>query len=163
MIPATVDEVTVLRENVIKGDLEHLRHPENIPGGKSAKKADRESLFDFDVSENPEAKSTKRPRIQIQPLDGEEKLPIEEAAEYRFKLVNEDTGEAQVDLEDVWVWVFSSRGWSTRTVAEHVEDGVYKIELTLPMSGMYQMIVASQTLNVRFEDTFPVVLRAAKE
>jgi len=120
------------------------------------------NCFDFAVSVNPKAETVKPLRISIEPLDGDEKLPVGEAAAVRFKLIDQDADEAKIGLEDVWVWVFSSRGWSTRTVAEHVEDGVYRIELTLPRSGTYNMIIASRTLGIRFEDTFPAILRAVE-
>ncbi len=118
--------------------------------------------FDFEVSVDPTDETVKPLRISIEPLDGEEKLPVGEAAELLFKLIDRESGEAQVGLDDLWVWVFSSRGWSTRTVAEPVEDGVYRIELTLPRSGTYNMIIASETLGIRFEDTFPAMLRAVQ-
>jgi len=121
------------------------------------------NCFDFDVRVNPAVKRDKAPRISIEPLSGAEKLPVGETTELRFNLVDKDTGESKVGLEDISVWVFSSRGWSTRVVAEQVSDGegAYRIGLTLPAAGTYQMIIASPTLRVRFEDTFPAFLRAA--
>ena len=120
------------------------------------------NCFDFAVSVDPTSETVKPLRISIEPLNGDEKLPVGEAVEVRFKLIDRDADEAKVGLEDVWVWVFSSRGWSTRLVAGHVEDGVYRIELTLPRSGTYNMIIASKTLGIRFEDTFPAMLRAVQ-
>ena len=114
------------------------------------------------MSVNPMDETVKPLRISIEPLEGEEKLPVGEATELLFKLIDQDSGEAQVGLDDLWVWVFSSRGWSTRRVAEPLEDGVYRIELTLPRSGSYNMIIASATLGVRFEDNFPAMLRAVQ-
>jgi hypothetical protein len=119
--------------------------------------------FDFDVSTNPAVKTNKPPRVRIELLDGVDELTAGETAEIRFELVDRDTDEVKVGLADVWVWVFTSRGWSARTVAEPLEDGSYKIDLTVPAPGSYQMIIASQTLNVAFEHSYPAFLRASEE
>jgi lipoprotein-releasing system permease protein len=67
----TVDEVTVLRENVIKGDLVHLQQPRKIPGADGQAKtkggqSEREAL------ENARQKAAKSTASAPDPSDGEE-------------------------------------------------------------------------------------------
>jgi len=118
------------------------------------------NCFDFTVSPNPKRQTDRPLRIAIEPLTGDDHLPVAEPTAVRFKLIDQNSGRPQMGLEDLWVWVFSSRGWSTQVVDEPLDDGVYQIHLTLPVKGTYQMIIASRTLKTRFEDTYPAVLHA---
>ncbi|MDH3496505.1 MAG: YncE family protein [Gemmatimonadota bacterium] len=118
------------------------------------------NCFDFQVAKNPEVKRETKPRLRITQVPAATTLPVGEATELRFRLADYYTDEPRGELTDLWVWVFSSRGWSQRELARYVEDGIYAVDLTLPRSGPYNLIVATKTLSLAFEDTFPLVIRA---
>ncbi len=120
------------------------------------------NCFDFSVAENPVIEMERKLRLRLSQEPAERALPVGEEAELRFRLAHHDSDEPVVGLEDLWVWVFSSRGWSSRKLATHVADGVYRVDLTLPRYGSYNLIVATQTLDLGFEDTFPLVVRAVE-
>jgi hypothetical protein len=121
------------------------------------------NCFDFQVQENPDVEMETKLRLRITQVPEATALPAGETAELRFRLADHYTDEPQSELEDLWVWVFSSRGWSQRVLATHVQDGVYRVELTLPRTGPYSLIIATHTLGLSFEDTFPLVIRAVDD
>ena len=110
----------------------------------------------FTVEKDPGRKSGKPPQLKLEPLWTAGQLLPGDTVPLRFRLSDGDTHEVRSGVGDLLVLLSSPTGWSERSLASEVEDGVYQVRSRLPASGAYYMMVASRALRVRWQDQAPV-------
>lgn len=118
--------------------------------------------FDIAVAESPEGHSRREAAVSVEPLFNEEVIPVGQSFKIRFRVVSRVTGRPRDDLQEVGVLTFLAPGvWQERSWSRPV-GGAYEVSFTPPQEGVYYINFSFPSLNLDFNQTPPLVLRAEK-
>ena len=97
------------------------------------------------------------PRLEHKPIHAGDEL------EMSFRLTNPGTHEPHSHLKDVQALAFLAPGiWQKRVLAEAGEDGVYRVKLTVPETGIYYVFLESDSLKLKLNASRPLIFEAVK-
>jgi hypothetical protein len=121
------------------------------------------NCFSATVAENPTTRKPAGVTISFHPLAKENVVRVGENYTFRFKVVDTISNQPKPNLEDLGVLVFLAPGiWQQRETAKAVGDGVYEISFVPPQAGVYYVYFQVPSLQVAYNQTFPVTLQAVK-
>ena len=121
------------------------------------------TCFEIHVAENPNAPKQLESSFKIEPVTKEALARVGERFSYRFKVVDFKTGAAKAGLNDLSVLVFLAPGiWQQRELAKSLDDGVYETSFVPPSEGVYYVYFQSLSLGMRYNQSTPLTIQAAK-
>jgi hypothetical protein len=116
--------------------------------------------FNLTVAENPDL-AQPLAAIKIVPVTKETSLKVGEPFNLRFKVMDANSNQPKVNIEDVGVLVFLSPGiWQQREAAKPAASGEYEINFVPPEPGVYYVFFQSLSLGFRFSQIPPLTLQA---
>jgi hypothetical protein len=119
--------------------------------------------FDIAVNESPEGHSRREATVRFEPLVNDSVIPVGQSYKLRFKVVGSTTGQPRDDLKDVGVLTFLAPGiWQERSWSRPVGGGAYEVSFTPPHEGIYYIYFNCPSLNLDFNQSPYLVLRAEK-
>lgn len=119
--------------------------------------------FDIAVAENPERRSQREVAVKIEPLVNESVIPVGQSYKLRFRVVGSSNGQPRDDLKDVGVLTFLAPGvWQERFWSRPVGGGIYEVSFTPPHAGVYYIYFNCPSLNLDFNQSPYLILRAEK-
>jgi hypothetical protein len=122
------------------------------------------NCFNFTVAENPGLAQPGSAAIKIVPVMKETNLRVGERYDLRFKVVDSDSNQPKVNIEDMGVLVFLAPGvWQQREAAKSVGRGEYEISFVPPQPGVYYVFFQSLSLGFRFSQLPPLTLQALEK
>jgi hypothetical protein len=122
------------------------------------------SCFNFTVAENSELGQAKPAAIKIVPVMKETNLRVGERFNLRFKVIDANSNQAKVKIEDLGVLVFLAPGiWQQREAARSAGNGEYEISFVPPQPGVYYVFFQSLSLGFRFSQLPPLTLQALEK
>ena len=100
----------------------------------------------------------------LEAVDPEAVLPLGEAVEYRFRLLDPESGEALVGRRDVGILSYNLKSTEQqRSPAEPMPDGSYKVALRLRVPGTYQVWVRCPSANMDYMSLNPLKVAVRAE
>ncbi len=120
------------------------------------------NCFDFTVAPNPELSRNENPPPNIEPLNLSAIGKSLEKVRLTFKLTDPRTSKPVDELKDLNALIFAPGVWQTRQSAEHVGGGVYAIEFTPPMPGIYYVHLACFSREMNYTQVQAVTVIEAK-
>ncbi len=122
------------------------------------------NCFDFTVAENPALPKQTATAIKIVPLMKDTNLRVGEPYNLRFKVIDANSNQPKVNLEDMGVLVFLAPGiWQQREAAKPSGDGVYEMNFVPPQPGVYYVFFQSPSLGFRFNQLPPLILQTMEK
>jgi YVTN family beta-propeller protein len=122
------------------------------------------NCFDATVADNPVLPKVAGVPITIEPVLRETTARVGETYSLRFKVIDKNSNQPKLNLEDVGVLVFLAPGiWQQREWAKTVGNGVYEITFVPPQSGVYYVYFQCPSLDVRFNQITPLTLQVIKK
>jgi YVTN family beta-propeller protein len=120
--------------------------------------------FDLTVLADPAAKRARDEHaVTIEPMLEQKPIHAGDELEMRFRLTNPGTHQPHSKLKDVQALAFLAPGiWQKRIVAEAAEDGVYRVKLTVPETGIYYVFLESESLQLKLNASRPLIFEAVK-
>jgi DNA-binding beta-propeller fold protein YncE len=121
------------------------------------------NCFSTTVAEDAAARKPAVAALAFQPLAKDKVARVGEAYTLRFKVVDTISNQPKTNLEDLGVLVFLAPGiWQHRETAKAVGNGIYEIAFVPPRDGVYYIYFQVPSLNVAYNQTFPLTLQAMK-
>jgi len=109
------------------------------------------ACFELVVAGAPWEEKASQVKLEIDSLTRDEDLSYGRGSKIRFRLQNSKDKVPVRDLEDLQVLGMNHSGsWQVRKWAKSVGDGVFEVEMVFPKKGKYRVLVASQTLGIKF-------------
>ena len=122
------------------------------------------NCFDFTVAENPALAKPTTASIRIVPVAQETGPRVGERYNLRFRVVDANSNQPKLDLEDMGVLVFLAPGiWQQREAATAAGNGVYEMSFVPPQPGVYYVFFQSPSLGLRFNQLPPLTLQALEK
>ncbi|HEV7474929.1 MAG TPA: hypothetical protein VGN90_12830, partial [Pyrinomonadaceae bacterium] len=122
------------------------------------------NCFDFTVAENPALPRPATVVFKIEPLPQEQRLLVGKQFDLRFKVIDEHSGQAKVNLQDLEVLVFLAPGiWQQRYTVKPAADGVYDLSFVPPQAGVYYVYFQSPSLGFQYNQVSPLTLQAVEK
>ena len=122
------------------------------------------NCFDFTVAENPALPKPTPAAIKIVPVMKDTNLRVGERYNLRFKVIDANSNQPKVNLEDMGVLVFLAPGiWQQREAAKPAGDGVYEMSFVPPQPGVYYVFFQSPSLGFRYSQLPPLTLQAMEK
>jgi YVTN family beta-propeller protein len=122
------------------------------------------NCFDFTVVENPGLVQERLAAIKVVPLMKDTNLRVGERYSLRFKVIDTNSNQPQMNLEDMGVLVFLAPGiWQQREAAIAAGDGVYEMSFVPPQPGVYYVFFQSPSLGIRYNQLPPLTLQAMEK
>jgi hypothetical protein len=119
------------------------------------------NCFNLTVAENPALAQTTPAAIKVVSVLKETNLRVGERFNLRFKVVDANSNQAKVNIEDLGVLVFLAPGiWQQREAARPAGRGEYEISFVPPQPGVYYVFFQSLSLGFRFSQLPPLTLQA---
>jgi YVTN family beta-propeller protein len=120
--------------------------------------------FDLTVRPDPKVKEQIAARaVTIEPLLAQQAFHPGEEMEMSFRLTNPGTHEPHRGLRDLRALAFRTPGtWQKRVTAEAIEDGVYRVRLTVPEAGIYYVFLESDSLQLKVNASRPLIFEAVE-
>ncbi|HEX2060053.1 MAG TPA: hypothetical protein VHK90_04880 [Thermoanaerobaculia bacterium] len=79
----------------------------------------------------------------------------------KFRLSDAATKELHRNVRDVRALAFLAPGtWQKRVAAEPGEDGLYRVRVKVPESGIYYVFLESPSLDLQINKGRPVIFEA---
>jgi YVTN family beta-propeller protein len=120
--------------------------------------------FEAVADPNPLLKEEQKIALRIEHQSSELQLQVNQDFPLRFKLIETKTNKAKDGLKDVRVLTFLASGtWQRRDIAKSLGNGMYEVNLNLPESGFYRVLVESGSMGVRYQDLPGITVQAAEE
>jgi DNA-binding beta-propeller fold protein YncE len=124
------------------------------------------NCFTTTVAQDPVTVADQKPTaaaLAFQPLAKDNVARVGEAYTLRFKVLDTISNQPKTNLEDLGVLVFLAPGiWQHRETAKAVGNGIYEIAFVPPRDGVYYVYFQVPSLNVAYNQTFPLTLQAMK-
>jgi hypothetical protein len=121
------------------------------------------NCFTLTVGEGPERSKPTDAVLAFQPLSKETFARVNQTYTLRFKAIDTNSKQPAANLQDLGVLVFLAPGiWQTRETAKAVGDGIYEIAFVPPQAGVYYVYFQVPSLNVPYNQAFPLTLQAVK-
>jgi YVTN family beta-propeller protein len=121
------------------------------------------NCFDLTVAENPALPKTARV-LKIEPISNILNALAGESYKLRFKVTDAESNSAKANLTDVGVLVFLAPGvWQQRDLAKSLGDGIYEINFVPPQTGVYYVYFQCPSLDLKFNQTAPLIIQAIKK
>jgi hypothetical protein len=121
------------------------------------------NCFSTTIAENPAATKPTAVALAFELLV-KENIRVGEPYTLRFKVIDTSSHQPRKNLDDLGVLVFLAPGiWQQRGVAKAVGDGIYEIAFVPPQAGVYYVFFQVPSLNVAYNQTFPLTLQAIKQ
>ncbi|MBV9924314.1 MAG: beta-propeller fold lactonase family protein [Acidobacteria bacterium] len=118
--------------------------------------------FDIAVAESPEERRQRESAVRFEPLVDDDVMPVGRSYKLRFKVVG-SAGQPRDDLKDVGVMTFLAPGiWQERFWSKPVGGGVYEVSFTPPSEGVYYIYFNCPSLNLEYNQSPFLTLRAEK-
>jgi len=118
--------------------------------------------FSADASPNPLI-SQNLGRLAIEYLSEDRHVPAGATVPVNFRLIDPNSGEPKVGLNDVSVLTFRAPGTDrTQTLAEELGDGVYRAEVPFRRTGAYYVYVGIGSEHIGYNDLPYFTLVAAQ-
>ncbi|HYC89236.1 MAG TPA: hypothetical protein VEO54_08505 [Thermoanaerobaculia bacterium] len=120
--------------------------------------------FELTVAADPNAprKAVKR-AVKVEPLLEPKAVKAGEEVELRFRLSDPNTKELYRGVRDVRALAFLAPGtWQKRIAAQPDEEGLYRVRLTVPESGIYYVFLESPSLELPVNKGRPMIFEAIK-
>jgi DNA-binding beta-propeller fold protein YncE len=120
--------------------------------------------FELTVAEDPNAprKAVKR-AVKIEPLLEPREIRAGEEVEFKFRLSDPGTKELYRGVRDVRALAFLAPGtWQKRIAAQPDGEGIYRVRLTVPESGIYYVFLESPSLELPINKGRPMIFEVLK-
>jgi len=120
----------------------------------------------FETTADPNPKLKEAPPIALRIEHESHEKPVQAGEDFalRFKLIETKTNKVKDDLPDVRVLTFLASGaWQRRDIAKSIGNGRYEINLNLPETGVYIILVESGSMGVRYKDMPGLTLQAEEK
>jgi len=122
------------------------------------------NCFYTTVAENPATPKPTEVALGIEPLVKESFARVGQTYTLRFKVIDKNSNQPKVNLEDLGVLVFLAPGiWQTRQAAKAVGDGIYEIAFVPPQAGVYYIYFQCPSLHIALNQITPLTLQAVKQ
>lgn len=122
------------------------------------------NCFNFTVAENPALAQPAAAAIKIVPVMKETSPRVGERFNLRFKVMDSNSNQPKVNIEDMGVLVFLAPGiWQQREAARQTGGGEYEISFVPPQPGVYYVYFQSLSLGFRFSQLPPLTLQALEK
>jgi YVTN family beta-propeller protein len=120
--------------------------------------------FDLTVLADPAVQRARDEHaVAIEPMLEHKPIHAGDELEMRFRLTNPGTHQPHGGLKDVQALAFLAPGiWQKRIVAEAAEDGVYRVKLTVPQTGIYYVFLQSESLQLKLNASRPLIFEAVE-
>jgi YVTN family beta-propeller protein len=108
--------------------------------------------FDLTVEPNPAIEAERNAgKVAVTALDPQTPPTLGEDLNFKFRIVNQATGQPITGLTDVVIVSFLAPGtWHRRDIAKEEADGVYGVEFTPPRPGVYYGHIQCSSVNLQF-------------
>jgi YVTN family beta-propeller protein len=118
------------------------------------------TCFDFTIAENPALPKPAVASIKIVQME-EAGLRAGERYNLRFRVVDSNSNQPKLNLEDLGVLVFLAPGiWQQREAARPTRDGLYEMSFVPPQAGVYYVYFQSPSLGIQYSQLPPLTLQA---
>ena len=117
----------------------------------------------FKFTAKPGANETvAQAEVKIEPVDFPATAKRGEPFKLKFKVIDVALDQPVDGLQDFVASLSQVGGnWNQRYVANPVGDGVYEIQVTIPQSGMYNILLGISSRNFGLDGMAPLVLKVA--
>ena len=118
--------------------------------------------FELTVAADPAAPPKALQRaVKIETLTEPRPFKAGEEVELRFRLSDAATKEPHRDVRDVRALAFLAPGtWQKRVAAQPDGEGIYRVRVTVPKSGIYYLFLESPSLELAINKGRPVIFEA---
>lgn len=118
--------------------------------------------FTLAVQPDPDAvRAPSQRAVKVEPLFEKKPVRAGQEVEVKFRLTDPDTLEPHRDVRDLRALAFLAPGtWQTRLAAQGDGEGVYRIKVPVPESGIYYVFVESASLHLKINKSRPLIFEA---
>ncbi|HEX6085075.1 MAG TPA: hypothetical protein VF266_11155 [Thermoanaerobaculia bacterium] len=118
--------------------------------------------FELTVAADPAAPQKALERaVKIETLNEPKPFKAGEEVELKFRLSDAATKEPHRNVRDVRALAFLAPGtWQQRIAAQPDEEGIYRVRVTVPKSGIYYVFLESPSLDLAINKGRPVIFEA---
>ncbi len=124
------------------------------------------NCFDLKVAQNPSLPMKVETTVKFEPIVKEAVANAGERFTMRFKVIDEKSGKAKANVQDIMVLAFLAPGvWQQRELAKPAQadgEGVYEMSFVPPEPGVYYIFFESPSLGVQFNQSMPLTLQVVK-
>jgi YVTN family beta-propeller protein len=122
------------------------------------------NCFDVVVKENPDLPKTGGVPITVETISKDSFIKVGETYNVRFKVVDTNSKQPKLDMNDMGVLVFLTPGiWQRREWAKPLGDGTYEMSFAPPEAGVYYVYFHAPSLGVRSNQLPFLTLTAVKD
>jgi hypothetical protein len=106
------------------------------------------ACFDLRVAADPALARIKPPKLKIEPRIASTAI-VGGAAHLAFRLTLAGSGQPAADVKDAVV-LMAGAGWQRRATASYLGDGIYAVDFNLPVAGVYNVYLSSQSMGLTY-------------
>ncbi|HEX7151260.1 MAG TPA: hypothetical protein VF618_07210 [Thermoanaerobaculia bacterium] len=100
--------------------------------------------------------------VAVEPVLEKKPIHAGQPLEVQFRLTDPKTKTPYRDVRDLRVLAFRAPGdWQKRISAEPLENGLYRVTLDVPSTGIYYVFVESESLRLEVNEGRPLIFEAA--
>jgi YVTN family beta-propeller protein len=119
--------------------------------------------FGLAVAPDADAKQAAR-GVAVEPLLQKKPILAGQELEVKFRLTNPKTNEPYRNVRDVRALAFRAPGdWQDRVRLEPTDDGLYRVKLAVPQTGIYYVFVESESLRLNVNEARPLIFEATEK
>jgi YVTN family beta-propeller protein len=106
------------------------------------------SCFDLPVAPDPRLAQFKPPKLKVQTQIAPS-ATTGGTARLAFRITYADSGRPATDIKDVLI-LMAGPAWQRRQVATHTGDGIYYADFTVPMAGVYTVLMSADSSGLTY-------------